>query len=75
MRREVTRITEQVERAIATATIGNPQDIRDAAAHLQYVFYGDDDAAAVVAAFVAMFQKSAERKERMLREAFGDKRS
>lgn len=80
MKPEAKRIVQAISNAIAAATTYNPEEIRQATAHIRSPAFwagvdGDAEEQAVMNAFVALLERSAERKDRLLQEAFGPKKA
>ena len=72
MNRETKRIVDGFAHAVAAVTISNPEEMRRAAAYIRSpAFSADDDMSEVIVAYATALEKSAEHKERILRETFG----
>jgi len=71
--KDAKKIAASIRSAIAAANIYSPGAIREAMAHVRSWQEDDPAEQAVVNAFVALMENNVERKERILREAFGTK--
>jgi hypothetical protein len=73
MNRDAQKIVNSIADAISSATRYNPQDLREAAVHILGPNFGAYDATecAAAKALADLLIASADRKEKLLRKAFG----
>ncbi len=75
MKREAKQIVERAAFAFAAAVTSNPEELRQAAAHIRgpACWAGDEDSREAIEAYAALLEKKADHKERLFREAFAPK--
>lgn len=74
IKREAHKVVEIFASAIATAYTNGPDDLRQAAEYIRTpMFSGNDDERATITAFAELLERKAEKQERLLRKAYGER--